>query len=243
MPKVQHEILHQFLRDCPEILRRLLPGSLGIVWNDSTQVAVASVDFTDATPTEYRADSCVIVNGPPKTALVLEAQLNIAPEKPTQWLKYAAAVRHTHGCDAYVVVLTLKPEVERWARKPVVLNNSCTFWPVVIGPSVLGPRGFADIEELPALSVLTVMASAGSPDYERIVVRGIKRLIRLANRKNARLARAQARLYIDLIMSGLSPARQQYLKEKMENERPKYYSWAFNQSYDDGGDWPQERKS
>jgi len=75
MPSLLHEALLELFRNRPRLAPELL-DELGVKVPKFTKVRLESIDFTQITPTEYRADLVVVLHRrrKPVMATVVDAQ-------------------------------------------------------------------------------------------------------------------------------------------------------------------------
>ncbi|NUP78619.1 MAG: hypothetical protein HOV96_13850, partial [Nonomuraea sp.] len=84
-PTLEHEFLLELVRQRPSLVATLLT-EVGIPVPDFDEARLESPDFTDCIPTEFRADSVVVLaNGKPLAGVVLEVQRKYKEEKHWSW--------------------------------------------------------------------------------------------------------------------------------------------------------------
>lgn len=88
MPSLPHELPLELFRQCPELIVHLLGEVLDIPLPPYGQVRLEESDFTQVTPTEFRADLVLTLlqDGVPVMGIVVEIQRQIDPRKPYTWL-------------------------------------------------------------------------------------------------------------------------------------------------------------
>ncbi len=84
MPTVLHEALIEMFRHRPTLAAELLTGVLGLGLPTFGQARVDAGEFTDLTPTEYRADTVVVLSSDesPVLAIVVEVQMRRDGDTP-----------------------------------------------------------------------------------------------------------------------------------------------------------------
>ena len=171
MPKMPHEALVRLIQNAPS----MIPG---IIWPNrqvNTSIHVGPAEITDLHLAEYRADTVLLVGDDsrrPEKAIVVEAQMEIDRDKEWTWPFYLSGLRVRLRCPTVLVVVTVDPEVERWARLEIDLGDGCcTMRAVVIGAGdvpVVTDHELA--RAVPELAVLSVAAHAAAPEGEAIAV-------------------------------------------------------------------------
>lgn len=83
MPSTTHELLIDMVRQRPMVVADILTGALGMNLPDHLSARVESGDLTDLAPTEYRADTVVVLTATdsPVCAVVVEVQLGRDQDK------------------------------------------------------------------------------------------------------------------------------------------------------------------
>ncbi|MEU7450769.1 hypothetical protein [Streptosporangium roseum] len=76
MPSQEHETLIHLFRNRPSLAAELLVDALGVTIPTYSEARLESEEFTDCTPTEYRADAVVMLTlaDEPALAVVVEVQ-------------------------------------------------------------------------------------------------------------------------------------------------------------------------
>ncbi len=203
--------------------------SLGVKLPHHSSVREQSVDFTEALPTEYRADLVIQLDGElnskqgPVAALVVEIQLRRDPQKRFTWPVYVATLRARLKCEAHVLVVTPSEKVAAWCRKPISLGGASSVHPLVLGPNAIPVVQTPDAaRRTPELGVLSVMAHAPRQDAEQSARMALAALQGLAP-----LDTERGRLYSDMVLSQLGIAAKAALEEHMETEGYELQSdWA-----------------
>ena len=109
---------------------------LGVPLPAYGQVQIEESDFTQVTPTEFRADLVVTLlqEGIPVLGIVVEVQRQMDPRKPYTWLVYVASERARIEKPVALLVITDDAEVARWARKPIEFGPRSVLSAIVLGP-------------------------------------------------------------------------------------------------------------
>ena len=164
-------------------------------------------DLSEVVPTEYRAD---LVVEQEELSTVLEVQSDINPRKRFTWPAYLGTLRARKERDVALLVVTLDPEVARWAAKPIPMGHPG--W--TLTPLVLGPDQIPVIDTLaaalasPELGVLSAMAHGQGPEGEQIG--------RAVIAATAGLDEDRAHLYADLTLLALNEVARRVLEELMD---------------------------
>lgn len=196
VPTQLHEVLVEMFRARPELARELLVMCAHVDVPDGACEA-ASVDLSQAVPSEYRADAVTVIraSGEAKTAVVVEVQLRVDPDKAWTWPLYVVALRARLRCPSALLVL-VPDDVAAWARRPIALGHpGFTLQPTVIAFSELPRITSADeAARAPEIAVLSVLAH---PDLA---------VAKAALEAVQELDEDPRRLYLDLILNALSAA-------------------------------------
>ncbi|MFF0774465.1 hypothetical protein ACFYUK_36640 [Nonomuraea wenchangensis] len=97
-PTQEHEFLLELVRNRPSLVATLLT-EMGVPVPAFDEARLESPDFTDCVPTEYRADSVVVLaDGKPLSGIVLEVQRAYRDEKTWSWPVYLATLRARLKC-------------------------------------------------------------------------------------------------------------------------------------------------
>lgn len=181
MPSFDHEIHVELFRQAPvlalELLRRCAQIEL------VGEAELGSVDLSQVTPTEFRADVVVVVRDPARVvvaAVVVEVQLSRDAGKRWTWPVYLATLRARHACPVYLLVLAPEAGLAEVARRPIALGHpGFTLTPIVISYADV-PRdpaaGAVDPAMLvPELLVLSAVAhpEAGAVEAALRAIRGL----------------------------------------------------------------------
>lgn len=163
VPSFEHEILLQLFRDRVEIVCEVLRECAGIDLTGNAELATS--DLSQVTSTEYRADHVVVLRAAdrsPTSAVILEVQLGIDPDKRRTWPVYIASLRATLNCPVVLLVLAPRDPVAHWARKSIETGHpGFVLTPLVVSYESF-PRG-TDSElarSMPELAVLSAIAHA-----------------------------------------------------------------------------------
>ncbi len=191
----------------------MIQDSLGVALPVYSKVSEQSIDFTEALPTEYRADLVVQLTGAdgPVAGLVVEVQLRRDPQKRYTWPVYAATLRARLQCDAYVLVVTPSERVARWCREPISQGAGSSLRPLVLGPEAIPVVRDPEIARaVPELGVLSVWAHAPHRDAAESAQLAFSALRGLET-----LDVERGRLYSDIVLWRLNEAARAALEAEM----------------------------
>jgi hypothetical protein len=232
VPSFSHELLVDLFRACGELAPALLDATRGIQV-DHERAEQDSIDLSQVTSTEYRADAVVVLRGPDNAAtgaLVIEVQLGIDARKQRSWPVYVTTLHARHGCPVTLLVLAPDPRVARWASTPIDLGHpGFCLVPVVIGfedvPRIVDPETALNLPELAVLSALA------HPQLETALT---------AIAALDGLPEDRAKVYLDVVLAALSPDDRKTLEARMQGYvyqsefARKYYSEGREQGLEQG---------
>lgn len=147
----------------------------GVSFPHPKEVSVLSVDLTEITPIERRADTAMLV----KTAIgkhvfVVESQSTPKESSKQSWPYYVAYLNNKYKCPVTLLVTTADLRTARWARQPI--NMGLEEAPTQITrPLVLGPDNvpmITTVEEAHAdvtLAVFSALTHRHSRDVKAIL--------------------------------------------------------------------------
>ncbi len=201
----------------------LLAEALNVALPEYAQAEIASVDFNQSTPTEYRADSVVVLKRDqrPKLAVVTEVRLGRDKDKRWSWPVYVTALRARVQCPAMLLVLCPDRSMVQWCARPIDLGHpGFTLTPLVIGPDVIpcitDPRRVA---ELPELAVMSAVVHGADPEGPQV----LKALLTVL--MDARIVdQKRATLYSDIVYAALPEAARKEMKALMSVDTYHYQS-------------------
>jgi len=221
VPSFAHDLLVDLFRNRGELAPALLRSCAGIAL-DLDHVEQSSVDLSQVASTEYRADAVVVLRdraGVAVAGVVVEVQLSIDPDKRRSWPLYVTALHARHACRTMLLVIAPDARVARWARAPIALGHpGFALIPIVVGFDDVPRRGAAEAGlALPELDVAStaIAALAGLPED-------------------------RARLYLDVILTALSPSDREIVEARMQGYvyqsdfARKYYSQGREQGLEQG---------
>ena len=210
MPSLIHEALLDLFRNRAELTRELLrilcPDQLPAL--DHSTAESASIDLSQVTSTEYRADQVTVFRRADRSAslaVVIEVQLHIDPRKRVTWPVYVTTAGANLECPVLLLVLAPDPAVARWASRPIPTGHpGFDLRPLVLSyseiPRVVEPQHAV---QLPELGVLSALAH---PEHD----------VALAAFAGLRtLPDDQVKLYFDLIWKALSDTVRSSLEAHM----------------------------
>ena len=135
-PTLEHEFLIELVRHRPSLVTTLLT-EMGVPVPEFDEARLESPDFTECTPTEYRADAVVVLaNGKPLAGIVLEVQRRHREEKQWSWPVYLATLRkRIKGPCLLLVFCPDSNEARKCASAIEMGHPGWTLIPIVIGPN------------------------------------------------------------------------------------------------------------
>lgn len=181
-------------------------------------IGLGSDTFTDNYPTEYRADTVVILGEPkrPDLAIVVENQLRPDPRKRFVWPVYLSTLRARRECPVTLLVLCPDKATSAWCRTPIETGHEG--W--ALRPWVLNlaeAPAITDVEKaraLPELAILCTPANADGP-HRREVLTAFAEALEVTDRD-------RGSKYHDYVRSKLSDAARDCLEEIMQAD---VYEW------------------
>ena len=226
---LDHEVLVEMFRNRGELAPELLRTCARITL-DHERIEVTSIDLSQVTSTEYRADAVVELRDRENAvlaAVVVEVQLDRDPDKKYTWPAYVSVLRARLRRSVTLLVFTSDPAVTRWAKKPIDLGHpGFCLEPIVIQLEDLPESVDRPLaQKLPELAVLTAMAHPSRTTAETAV------------EAIARLPEDQKQLYLDVILARLPAAVRQLLESSMlrgYKYQSEYALRYFNQGRDEG---------
>jgi hypothetical protein len=223
---LDHEFLVDLFREesrlAVELLRRCARIEV-----DHARVAMASIDLSQVTPVEYRADAVFVLHddeGCPVAGLIVEVQLHEKERKLMTWPAYVANLRAKLNCAALLLVIAPDPAVARWASRPIDLGHpGFQLTPIVIGydhiPRILD-RAVA--LALPRLSMLSAMA------HKELAI------VEIALEAISQLPEDQRRLYCGYLMRVLPAQIRQELELRMSHSKNDLLQALYEAYREDG---------
>lgn len=211
MPSKVHDGLVHFLRNRPTLAVELLTDSLNISLPSHTATRLESEDCTDVSPTEYRADTVIVLDGPdrPAAAIVAEIQLRPDRDKRFSWPVYLATLRGRLRCPAYLLVITPSRRTATWCAEPI----DCGHPDWILRPVVLGPDHIPEVTDptqavtSPELAMLSAMSHGGQATGRKTLDAAIAAIINVD--------RDRGRVYYDIVLAALPKAARRYLESQM----------------------------
>jgi hypothetical protein len=167
VPSNLHELLVELFRSRPRLVPELLAGLLDVPVPEFESVRSESGDAVDLVPTEYRADSVVVLthDARPVLAVVVEVQLSRDIDKIWSWPVYVSTLRARLRCPVELLVVCPDRGVAGWCATPIRLGlGEASVRPLVLDrdlvPVVAEPhRSGGSVE----LAVLSALAHADGP--------------------------------------------------------------------------------
>ncbi|PRX68248.1 hypothetical protein B0I32_103209 [Nonomuraea fuscirosea] len=104
-PTLEHEYLIELVRNRPSLVTTLL-AEVGVAVPAFDRARLGTADFTNCRPTEYRADSVVLLDreDKPVRAVVLEVQRRYDKRKTWSWPVYLSTLRAIEECPVVLLV-------------------------------------------------------------------------------------------------------------------------------------------
>jgi hypothetical protein len=136
MPTLQHEFLLELVRRRPSLVATLLEQA-GVSVSPFAEARLGSCDFNERTPTEYRADSVVVLTNEnkPVSAIVLEVQRTPDERKQWSWPVYLATLWSHVECPVLLLVFCEDTKTARWCAKAIDMGHpGFVLYPIVVGP-------------------------------------------------------------------------------------------------------------
>ncbi|MCK2221268.1 hypothetical protein MF672_046820 [Actinomadura sp. ATCC 31491] len=207
-PTQEHEFLIELVRHRPSLVATLLT-EMGVPVPSFTQARLESTDFTNCVPTEYRADSVVVLDGSkPVSGVVLEVQRQHREEKTWSWPVYLTTLRARIKCPCILLVFCPDPQEALRCAKPIEMGHpGWTLRPIVLGPQQV-PM-ITDLEQAIAEPELTALSAIVHGSTEE----GFKVLQTLHESQEHLPEEAQG--YSDLVLSVLPESAVATFKEIM----------------------------
>lgn len=212
MPSFEHEVFVELFRNSPRLAVELLRHCGGITVKHE-DVEQGSIDLSQISPTEYRADYVVILRDDtrrPVLGVVVEIQRDDDTDKRWSWPVYVTGLRASLRCAAMLLVVAPKPNIAAWARRPIEIGHpGFQLTPIVVESSNIPDIRDADAaSDIPELAVLSALAHP-TLETARIAIKAV-----------SRLSEDLRRLYTDIILAAVpEPVRRQL--EATMKDRPK----------------------
>jgi hypothetical protein len=233
VPSFDHEFLVDLFRENAELAAELL-RSCGGITIDHARIEHGSIDLSQVTSTEYRADAVEVLysdQGDAVAGVIVEVQRQEDRAKLLSWPVYITALRAKLDCPAVLLVVTPDPAVASWARRPIDLGHpGFQLTPIVIG--------FADVprvvdgdaaSQLPQLAVLSAMAHP-ELDVATVAIDAI-----------SVLPEPLSQLYLDVILKALPDELRQTLEARViknyqyqSDFARKYYGQGISEGLEKG---------
>lgn len=218
----RHELLVELFRNRPILAAELAQRVGGLPLPTDPEARLLPSEANQAQPVEFRADCVIDLDGqPPQQALrmVVEVQLRADARKRYSWPVYVAAARAAGRRPTTLLVVTTCRSTARWAGQVIPLGHpGFTLTPVVIGPDEVPVLTEPDA---PELAVLSAVAHGQGPSGRAIAEAAVN-----AIRAQSRLDKDQTRLYLDGILSSLSPEDLAVLEDIMRRNRQPMSEWG-----------------
>ena len=222
MPSLAHEGLLALFRNRPSLAPELLRDLLSAPVPAFERVRVGDATLTDVVPTEYRADLVLLLEGategPPRAAVIVEAQIGRDLDKRWTWPLYLTGLRARLRCDVALLVVTLEPAIAGWAATPIVTGHpGWILVPLVLGPDAVPiVRDVAAATRSPELAVLSAMLHGHGEDAVVVAEAALNAARGLDDER--------AKLYADLVLESVDEAARAILEAVMASGNYEYQS-------------------
>ncbi|MFF5226935.1 hypothetical protein [Dactylosporangium sp. NPDC000521] len=230
MPTQLHETLIEMFRVRPVLAAEILDGQLHVPVPDFIEARLSPSDLTDVIPTEYRADAVVTLNDERETvlAVVIEVQLRRDDRKLYSWPAYVATLYARLHCPVALLVLCPFQSVADWSAAPIAMGPpGSVVTPVSLGPAQVPVVTDADsARRHPELTVLSALAHGARPDPQPL----FSAMLRAFDAIDL----DHARLYYELVLSGLPAAARRLLEDFMTTTGHRYRSDFAKGFYNSG---------
>ncbi|MDP4506651.1 RpnC/YadD family protein [Nonomuraea turcica] len=136
MPTLRHEFLLELVRRRPSLAATLL-AQAGVSVSPFEEAHLGTCDFNQWAPTEFRADSVVVLRNEnkPVSAIVLEVQRQTDPDKQWSWPVYVATLRSHIKCPVLLLVFCEDAKTAQDCAKAIDMGHpGWVLYPIVIGP-------------------------------------------------------------------------------------------------------------
>lgn len=237
MPSPLHEILLELFENQPRLAPRLLT-ELGWRLPPYERVTTDCADLTVTKPTEYRADRVVLlsVGSEPVLAVVLEVQLRPDDDKRWSWPVYVTTLRARRRCPTVLLVLCPDARTTAWAAEPIDLGYGLS----MVRPLALGPEQVPIVTDpsaavrMPELAVLSAIAHQNSTERDDVFEAFLAAIDHLHTEPGS-VSAERGKIYLDLVVSTLSPANRSSLEALMTTAgRREYLSDTFRELVAEG---------
>lgn len=234
-PSLLHEGLLQLFRDHPALAAELLDGQLRVGVPNFAAARLASSDLNQVTPTEYRADAVVTLDGArgPVLAVVVEVQLGTDTDKRYTWPAYVATLQARLRCPVVLLVLCPEQRIANWCAAPLA-NNPPGLPGLVLTPVVLGPGQVPVVTDpdtarhAPHLAVLSAVMHGGHRPNPTPLFAALLAALDAVEQDDASL-------YADLVLTMLpTAAARDNLEEFMTVTSHRYHSDFARRYYSQG---------
>ncbi len=144
-PTLEHEYLIELVRNRPSLVTTLL-AEVGVAVPAFDRARLGTCDFTNCRPTEYRADSVVLLDreGNPVRAVVLEVQRQYDRRKTWSWPVYLSTLRAIEECPVVLLVFCQDEKTAKDCAEPIDMGHPD--W--VLRPIVAGPRDIPRVTDI-----------------------------------------------------------------------------------------------
>ncbi|WP_282780543.1 MULTISPECIES: hypothetical protein [unclassified Nocardia] len=186
-----------------------------------------SGDFPDICPTEYRADTVVVLteDSTPVLAVVVEVQLRPDGDKTWSWPVYLTTLRARLRCATVLLVLCPDEHTAHRCRTPITVAPAFVLTPTVIGPAnVPAVTDARSTVANPELAVLSAIAYRNRPERDAVLTALVEGALDVPHGK----------MYVDLVMAILPRTARSFLETLMTTGTYQYKSEFARRYFSEG---------
>jgi len=233
---LEHQALVSLVLECPPLLVWLLRNVLGIPLSDRVSIRPGPETIHELKHPDHHADGNLVLtderDAGDQEAYVIEVQLGIDELKRWVWALYLSGTGLRLRCSASLVVITIRPAVERWCSQMFILGHGgLVFTPLVIGPSNIPRRIDRSLAvELPELAVLVVAAHGRGPGSKRTIATALRAIHTLEECEPQRAARLR-RLVLVFVPEGMVTGIMSEMERNFWEQVEELYFRRLTQAY------------
>ncbi len=216
---MKHEGLVALFRNRPSLAAELLEGALDLRLPDWSEARLAPADFPQVVSSEYRADQVVLLLKGAALAMANVVEVQLAPDggKHKSWPLYLVSLRAVLDCPVVLLVVALEAAVARWCARPIPLGHPrFELHPLVLGPENTPiVKGRQEAGKNPELAVLSALMHGHDDKQAPALFEAV-----LSSARS--LEKGRVTFYVDLALSGFSPAVRSTLEAAMRDGTYEY---------------------
>lgn len=129
------------IRYRPRIAAELLRDLVGVQLPSFNGVRTESVGGSLASGDQEPLLIVLTLEREPVFSIVVDAPSDCDSPTRVQWPRWARTAADRLGTPSAVLIVTVDPVIERWAKQPVHLDGEPPFHPFVVGPSAIPSDG------------------------------------------------------------------------------------------------------